>query len=102
MEFLQKIGEMNFGPINANISTAFEMPELLFVLKQMHLGAIAPNLLLITFFVVTGFILLGVKNAYEWMTHFKPTWQNMLMISVLLMWCIFSFAGISTFLYFNF
>ena len=102
MEFLSRLVSFDFGPINANILAAFELPELVFMLKQIHLGSMAPKLLLAGFFAAAMVLMLGMKNAYEWMGHFKPTLLNMLMISFLLMWCVFSFAGISTFLYFNF
>lgn len=102
MEFLSRLVSFDFGPINANILAAFELPELVFMLKQIHLGSMAPKLLLAGFFVAAMVLMLGMKNAYEWMGRFKPTLLNMLMISFLLMWCVFSFAGISTFLYFNF
>lgn len=102
MEFLSQLVSFDFGPINANILAAFELPELVFMLKQIHLGSMAPKLLLAGFFAAAMVLMLGMKNAYEWMGRFKPTLLNMLVISFLLMWCVFSFAGISTFLYFNF
>ena len=42
------------------------------------------------------------NNAYEKMKIFKPTFMNVFVTAVLLVWCICSFAGVSTFLYFNF
>ena len=102
MEFLGKLVVLEFGPINTNILVAFEQPEMVFVLKQLHLGSRASQILLCGYFAVAAVICLTLKNAYEWMRGFKPTMVNMLIASFLLMWCTFSFSGISTFLYFNF
>ena len=86
MEFLSRLVSLDFGAINANILAAFELPELVFMLKQIHLGSMAPKLLLAGFFAAAMVLMLGMKNAYEWMGRFKPTLLNMLMISFLLMW----------------
>ena len=53
--------------------------------------------------ITIGFIFIALKkNAYEKMKIFKPTFMNVFVTAVLLVWCICSFAGVSTFLYFNF
>ncbi len=46
------------------------------------------------------FICVRCKNLHE--EKFKPTLQKALLSSVLMIWAVISFAGVSTFLYFNF
>jgi alginate O-acetyltransferase complex protein AlgI len=36
------------------------------------------------------------------MLAFRPNIRNLLAAAVLLFWCVMSFSGVSTFLYFNF
>ena len=47
-------------------------------------------------------LILGARNSYEHMLHFRPNVRNFAGISILLAWCILSFSSVSTFLYFNF
>ena len=61
-----------------------------------------PGFVLVVYFAVALLLLLGSKNAYEKSLRFKPTIFNMGMTLFLLVWSVFSFSGISTFLYFNF
>ena len=104
MTLLSRITELNFGPINGYIASAFHLPEFLFVMNLvMPLDAAtgAPNLLLIAAFL--GVMpLLFARNAYERMQTFRPRCTNLAWIWFLLIWCILSFSGVSTFLYFNF
>lgn len=43
-----------------------------------------------------------MKNTNERILTFKPSYPKVLVTSVLLFWCIMSFAGVSSFLYWNF
>ena len=58
--------------------------------------------------ILFGYILIPLvcsalcKNVYERMQSFKCTYLNLFVVSALLLLCIFSFSGVSTFLYFNF
>ena len=47
-------------------------------------------------------LVLLAPNAYEKMKNMKCTLWELAVISILLIWCIFSLSGVSTFLYFNF
>jgi len=54
------------------------------------------------YYFMALFIVLGTTNSHERMLAFKPTVKSMAWTAVLLALSIFSFSGISTFLYFNF
>ena len=80
----------------------FRLPELKKVLSIVRLEDRYPQIIITGFFLVALLLLLGSDNAYEKMKKFKPTVWNLLLIVFLFTWCVFSFAGISEFLYFNF
>ena len=43
-----------------------------------------------------------MKNTNERIISFKPTYPKALLTTGMLFWCIMSFAGVSSFLYWNF
>ena len=47
-------------------------------------------------------LVLRAPNAHEKMQRFQPGILSLIGIAILLVWCMTSFAGVSTFLYFNF
>ena len=96
---------MEFGPVNEAIVSAFLLPEIEFLLRtvpQLEFLKYSPTLLLTAFYGGAMALILGAKNAREHMLAFRPTVRNLSVISLLLFWCVMSFSGISTFLYFNF
>ena len=100
--FLGNVFSMQFGPVCPELMGAFSSVELMYILNQTPLSAVAPALLLSGYFLLAMVLAVGFHNAYEKMCSFKPTVCNLLLTSFLLLWCVFSFAGVSTFLYFNF
>ena len=77
-------------------------PEIREILSIFSLEERFPALVLVAYFALALLLIVGSKNAYEKMLKFKPTLLNMGLTLFLLVWSVFSFAGISTFLYFNF
>lgn len=103
--FAKRLLVMDFGPVNANITNAFLLPEIQLLIRHLPFLDIletSPNILLTIFYCGAFMLILGAKNAHEHMDEFRPGVKNCLFISVLLAWCVLSFAGVSTFLYFNF
>lgn len=80
----------------------FRLGELRKVLSVFRVEQIYPQFMITGFFLVSFLLILGSRNAYEKMKAFKPTVWNLLLTCFLFTWCVFSFAGISEFLYFNF
>jgi alginate O-acetyltransferase complex protein AlgI len=80
----------------------FRLAELKKVLAVFNVETLYPPFLTMAFFILAFVLILGCENAYEKMKKFKPTAFNMLTTLFLFTWCVFSFAGITTFLYFNF
>ena len=102
---LKQILMMDFGPVNEGIMNAFLLPEIQLLIR--HVPALSfldayPTALLTFFFGGSMFLILGCRNAHEHMDTFRPTVVNFLCIALLLVWCIVSLSGVSSFLYFNF
>ena len=70
------------------------------VAPLMNLVKTYPQIHLLIVMLIGLFVALVPKNLYE--KEFKPGMGNALASVVLLVWCILSFSGVSTFLYFNF
>ena len=96
---------MEIGPISQHITDAFLLPELEILINkipQLMYFQWYPNTILLLFFAGAFALMLGARNAKEHMISFRPTVRNLLSTALLLLWCVLSFAGVSTFLYFNF
>lgn len=103
--FVRRILAMDFGPVSSGITDAFLLPEVQFVLRNVpSLQGLAehPEPLLTVFYAGALALILGPRNAYAHTEDFRPGFVNLLCISGLLVWCILSLSGVSTFLYFNF
>lgn len=104
LRLLHRIAKLDFGAVNANITSSFQLVEFSTLLYNLipPLLDTYPRFLVLSFFVFAFFSILGAKNAYERAQNFKPTRMRFAETAILLIWCVFSFAGMSTFLYFNF
>lgn len=96
---------MQFGPISAQVTGAFLLPELKFLMR--YIPALLyfeyyPGVLILLAYGLAMVLILGPKNSREQMLAFRPTPARMLGTAGLLAWCILSFSGVTTFLYFNF
>lgn len=100
--FVNRIFNLNFQSISPSIVECFNQIEFTYFLNETSFFKTYPNFLLMCYFVVTIVIILGSKNAFEKMKEFKPNFWNATYTVILLMLCIMSFCGVSTFLYFNF
>ncbi|MBQ7775114.1 MAG: MBOAT family protein [Lachnospiraceae bacterium] len=80
----------------------FRLPELQKLLSFTKLEYVYPPVVITAFFVIAFGLMLGCDTAYEKMKRFKPTVFNMLTTLFLFVWSVFTFSGISEFLYFNF
>lgn len=102
LRLINRIVLFNFGGINENITSSFQLPELLFLDNLWNILVRYPQFYMTAFFVVAILLILGSRNAYEKMHKFVPNFFKLFATASLLVWCIFSFSGVSTFLYFNF
>jgi len=105
LNLFENVLKMDFGPVSDGIVSAFLMPEIQFLIRNVPALSFLqnhPSMLLLPFFGGAMVLILGCRNAKEHMDAFRPTVWNFLGIAFLLVLCIMSFSGVSTFLYFNF
>ena len=102
LKLLNRIAMLRFGAIRTEILNCFKLVEINYFIAKTPIESIYTYFQLAVFFVLAMLIVLGCKNAHERMVAFRPTLGKALISAVLLTWCVFSFSGISTFLYFNF
>lgn len=103
--FFQALASLNFGPVAQEVSSVFLLPELRVIfthLPVLEYFVYNPTAIMIIFFGITMVMILCVPNAHAQMIRYRPRVGPLLVTWFLLIWCIFSFSGISTFLYFNF
>ena len=101
LKLLKRIATFGFGAIRSEILNCFKLVELNYFIAKIPIGF--PNTYyLVAFFAIAILIVLGAKNAHEKMEEFRPSFGKAVATVGLLTWCVFSFSGISTFLYFNF
>lgn len=102
---LSCIASQTYSGISPELAQCFVTAEwrMLFqnILKVDFL-TVFPNAIMTGYLLISVITLLGMDNAYERMLRLKPSLRAAVMVAVLLVLCIFSFAGVSTFLYFNF
>lgn len=99
---LKKAVSWQFEGFDSTFIEVVRSIEFTEILQVFSLENKYPAFVITAFFLVSFLILLGGKNAYEKMQSFRPTVIKMITTLLWLVWSIFSFAGISTFLYFNF
>lgn len=87
------------------ISTVTELLKTMYVGGFELLGQIIPKFALIMPVGMFAFALFAstlTKNTNERLNSFKPTFVKVLVTPAIIFWCIMSFAGVSSFLYWNF
>lgn len=105
VEVYGKLIAGEIGSINKNVTECFILPEFKLVLNRIlpfEFLTTNPAIICIAFYAIALIMVFFAKNAFEKMERFKPKVTIMLTTMILLAWSICSFAGVSTFLYFNF
>ena len=101
---IAKIFRGNFQIPNIELANAFNLDEFWYVLKIAHLTDFlcSKYILMICFVLIILVSVFCGKNVHELAKKFKPTIISAFVTAFLLIWCIVSLSGVSTFLYFNF
>lgn len=102
LTILKKAVAFDFSGFDTAFITYMESVEIAELLDILSLKNIFPPIALVGYFAVAFLLIIFSKNAYEKMQNFKPTFIKFGTTLFLLLWSVFSLAGISTFLYFNF
>lgn len=101
---LKQMLKMESFTISRELCDSFILPEIDFLVDLVKpLANLRDKVYgIYMWFCLLGalFICLNLKNLSE--ENFKPTLRKALLTAGLMVWSIVSFAGVSTFLYFNF
>ena len=86
-------------------SQTTELLQTVYTSGFRFIGHIIPKFSMIMPIVLFAFSFIAsvfMKNTNQRITDFKPSFPKALFTPCILVWCIMSFAGVSTFLYWNF
>ncbi len=101
---LRRLATVTGGRINMEFATFFQIPEVYYVLKALHLHTLpgAAYYGLAAFVLIACVLLFGCKNLYEGEESHRPAIFGTVFLALVAVWSIVSLSGVSTFLYFNF
>lgn len=90
--------------LSMELAECFQLDEFWYVLKVLHLDAMAYSRYILMFVMLaTGIYLAMVsRNASEIADRAKGKTFSAILLGAVFIWCILSFSQVSTFLYFNF
>ncbi len=103
--FIRQLLVMDFGPVRSELINALLLPELRFLMNYIPALSFLefyPGIWLTILYGGAMLLILNVRNAKERMLDFRPNGINCFCMIILLVWCVLSLSGVSTFLYFNF
>ena len=93
------------SPAMGGLTDAFKLPEITALFRyglNRTVPSMVPKLVGAAFYAAALWLSTRLENAYDAVEHLRFGGASMLLTAVLLVWCILSFSGISSFLYFNF
>lgn len=104
LQVVKRIASLQFTGIRPEFVNFFNLTEFRAAQELLRLDILSryPYFFMACFFSTAFLLIFSSKNAQEQAAPFRPTARKCLATACLLVWCIFSFSGLSTFLYFNF
>lgn len=90
--------------LSMDLAECLQMDEFWYVIKVLHLDNLSFSRYILMFLMLAAGLYLSMagKNAQERVARLKYGPVSAAVLVVLAVWCILSFSGVSTFLYFNF
>ena len=103
-QVMVQLGKLQFGKVNLKLTENLNMDEFWYMLKIFHLdqGAYSKAYVALGLLFVSLLLVFCGKNVNELAERFHPKAWNAVALTGLLIWCVISLSGVSTFLYFNF
>ncbi|MDD3206705.1 MAG: MBOAT family protein, partial [Lachnospiraceae bacterium] len=103
-QMMAQLGKHQFGKVNLQLTENLNMDEFWYVLKILHLdqGTYSKAYVGLGLLFVSLLLVFCGKNVNELAESFQPKAWNAVALTGLLIWCVISLSGVSTFLYFNF
>lgn len=104
LSFFQRMAEGGLSLPAFGIYDAFNLDEFWYGMKLLHLTGLPHSemYLCAVFTLVSLGLVFFHKNAGEMAQRCRMRAGSMVLTAVLFVWCVLSFSGVSTFLYFNF
>lgn len=90
--------------ISLDLAECLQPDEFWYVLKVLHLDNLSFSRYIVMFVILAAglYFSMAGRNAKERVSRLKYGLVSAAVLVVLAVWCILSFSGVSTFLYFNF
>lgn len=90
--------------LSMELAECFQVDEFWYVLKVLHLDGLPVSRYILMFVILAAGLYLAMvgKNAIERTERLRYRAGTAVVIAVLMVWCVLSLSGVSTFLYFNF
>ena len=104
LALFKRMGSLTFTRINWNLAGSFNLDEFWYVIKVLHLDSwqYAHYILMVLILAVALILSMKKESAVRMAEKIKPGALPALVLAVLLLWCVLSFGGVSSFIYLNF
>ena len=104
MRLFKSMGELWFPRFNIGLAKCFNLDELWYVLKVVHLDRFNNSIyiLMVLILILLLILVFGAKNAYVYSKECKINAFTTVIIIILLAWSLLSFEGVATYIYVNF
>lgn len=103
--FFERLFSDGSFTVSKSIAEAFALPEILLCLTTLlrfNPYTAYPLSMALGFLVAALAAVFFCPNARECARRFAPSMPKLALTCILLVWCVYSLSGVSTFLYFNF
>ena len=90
--------------LSQDLAECFRLDEFWYVIKVLHLDnySYSRYILMVLLLAAGLYLAMAGKNAAQLASKLRYRAWSAVVIAVLAVWCVLSFSGVSTFLYFNF
>ncbi len=104
---LEMFGRLTGGGLalpSQGLTQNFNLDEFWYVMKLLRADRLPGSQMYLCALITAGtlFVVFAAPNADEMTARFRPAPWTAVFMALLLLWCVFSMAGVSSFLYFNF
>lgn len=101
---LQKATAFSFGRMNKNLAGSFNLEEFWYVIKVLGIDSwqYAHYILMVVILLAALLIVFFGETAVQISARIKPGLITTAVMAVLFVWCVVTFAQVSSFLYVNF
>lgn len=104
IHLFKDMGECWFPRFNYGLAKCFNIDELWYLLKILHLDGFSNSIYFLMFLIlaILMIIVFAAPTAVEFAKKCRINCGTTVLITILFIWCILSFEGVATYLYVNF